>query len=180
MVEKQREKKSIHKTAFRDEKKELSQEILEIARVTRVMAGGKRMRFRACVGVGDKNGKVSLGIAKGADVMMAVTKATTQANKHTITVPIVAGTIPFAIHKKFGAAKILLKPAPKGTGVKAGGAVRVILELAGVRDVVGKILGSKNKINNAKATMDALKDLENIDLKRKEFNITKSDEKKNK
>jgi small subunit ribosomal protein S5 len=142
-----------------EEKKEFDQRILELARVTRVTKGGKRMRFRACVIIGDRKGRVGYGIAKGGDVQQSVAKAATQAKKRLVTVPLVNETIPHMVHMKFAAADVLLKPAPKGTGIKAGGAVRVVLELAGVPNAVSKILGSANKINNAKATMAALKQL---------------------
>lgn len=140
-----------------DEPKEFDQRILELARVTRVTKGGKRMRFRACVIIGDRKGRVGFGLAKGLDVQQSVQKAATQAKKRLITVPLAQETIPHAVHMKFAAASIILKPAPKGTGIKAGGAVRVVLELAGVPNAVAKILGSNNKINNTKATMAALK-----------------------
>ncbi len=142
-----------------EEQKEFDQRILELARVTRVTKGGKRMRFRACVIIGDRRGRVGYGLAKGIDVAQSVNKAATQAKKRLITVPLVNETIPYAISRKFAAADILVKPAPKGTGVKAGGALRVVLELAGVPNVVGKILGSNNKINNAKAAFLALSSL---------------------
>jgi len=137
---------------------EYDQKILDLARVTRVTKGGKHMRFRACLVLGDRKGTVAYAVAKGADVAIAVNKAARKAKKDMIKVPLVNETIPHEIRKKFGAAIILLKPAPRGTGIKAGGAMRVILELAGVPNVVGKILGSKNKINNTKATIEALKD----------------------
>jgi len=136
--------------------KELEQRIIDLARVTRVTAGGKRMRFRACVAVGDKKGKIGIAVAKGADVTIAVNKAVSKAKKRLINIRMRNNTIPHEIHEKFGAAEIILKPAPQGTGIIAGGAVRAILELSGIRDVVGKILGSKNKINNVKATINAL------------------------
>lgn len=139
-----------------DKEREFEQKILEIARVTRVTAGGKRMKFRACVIVGDKKGRVGMAVAKGADVTAAVAKASTKAEKNLVTVPFKNETIPHEIREKFGAAVVLLKPAPKGTGVKAGGAMRSVFELAGVPNVVGKILGSKNKINNSRATINAL------------------------
>lgn len=142
-----------------DKDKEFEQKILEIARVTRVTAGGKRMKFRACVIVGDKKGRVGMSVAKGTDVTQAVAKAGTKAEKNLVSVPLKNETIPHAIREKFGAAVILMKPAPKGTGVKAGGAMRTVLELAGVPNVVGKILGSKNKINNSRATINALSKL---------------------
>lgn len=138
------------------EPQEFEQKIIDLARVTRVMAGGKRMRFRACVAIGNKKGKVGIGLAKGADVTIAVTKAVTKAKKNVIQVPFINESIPHEIRIKLNAAKLLLKPAPKGTGIKAGGAVRVVLELAGVPNVVGKIMGTNNKVNNVKALIKAL------------------------
>jgi small subunit ribosomal protein S5 len=132
---------------------------LEINRVTRVTKGGKRMRFRALTVIGNRKGRVGFGVAKGLDVASATSKATAQARKSLITVPITNDTIPHPVDEKFAAARVLLKPAPKGTGVKAGGAVRVVLALAGVPNVTSKILGSSNKINNVKATFKALKAL---------------------
>ncbi len=145
---------------------EFDQVIIDIARVTRVMAGGKRMSFRACVVVGDKKGKVGSAVAKGADVTIAVNKAVTKAKKNLINVPIVNETIPHRVDCKFGAAKILLKPAPKGTGVIAGGAIRPVLELAGVSNVVAKILGTKNKMNNVKAAIKALSQFKVIEVRK--------------
>lgn len=143
----------------RREPKEFDERVLELARVTRVTKGGKRMRFRATVLIGDHRGRVGYGIAKGIDVAGAVGKATRAAKKRIINVPIEKETIPHEIREKFGAAFILLKPAPMGTGVKAGGAMRVVLELAGVPNVIGKQLGANNKINNVKAVMAAIKKL---------------------
>jgi len=138
---------------------EFEQKILELSRVTRVTAGGKRMRFRACVAIGDQKGKVGIGLAKGLDVSGAVAKATTKAKKTMVVVPIVRDTIPYDVAVKFKAAKVLLKPAPKGTGIIAGGVVRLILTLAGVPNVAAKMLGSSNRVTNAKATMRALEEL---------------------
>jgi small subunit ribosomal protein S5 len=146
---------------------EFEQSIIDIARVTRVMAGGKRMRFRACLVIGDRKGRVGMGVAKGGDVTLAVNKAFTKAKKNLITVPIVNETITHRIDAKFGAAKIMLKPAPKGTGIMAGGAARVILDLAGVSNVVAKALGSGNKINNVGATLKALTMLKKVQPKAK-------------
>lgn len=148
------------------EEKEFDQNIIDLARVTRVMAGGKRMRFRACVAIGDKKGRVGIGLAKGTDVTLAINKAVNKAKKNLITVPMMNETIPHEIREKFKAAKILLKPAPQGTGVKAGGAMRILLELAGVPNVVGKILGTNNKINNVKATIQALDKLKKVKTKK--------------
>ncbi|MBU2613101.1 30S ribosomal protein S5 [Patescibacteria group bacterium] len=136
---------------------EYEEKNLEISRVTRVTKGGKRMRFRALTVIGNHKGRVGFGVAKAVDVQGATSKATAQARKSLITVPLVNETIPHPIEAKFAAARVLLKPAPKGTGVKAGGAVRVVLALAGVPNVTSKILGSANKINNVKATFKALR-----------------------
>ena len=137
---------------------------IEIARVTRVTKGGKRMRFRALTVIGNRKGRVGFGLAKGADVALATSKATTQARKSLLTVPIARETIPHPVSAKFGAASVLLKPAPKGTGIKAGGAVRAVLGLAGIPNVVSKMLGSSNKINNVKATFAALKKLRAVSM----------------
>lgn len=142
----------------REEKSEFDQVILELARVTRVTQGGKHMSFRACVILGDRRGRVAFGIAKGKDVQLGVEKAVRQAKKNMIRVPIVRETIPHAVVCKFKAATILLKPAPKGSGIIAGGAARVVFELAGIPNISSKILGTtKNKIAIVKAAFDALK-----------------------
>lgn len=141
------------------EPREFEQKILELARVTRVTKGGKRMRFRACLIIGDRKGRVGMGVAKGADVAMSVEKAFRKAKKNLVTIPLTHETLPHVIDRKFAAAHVLLKPAPEGTGLKCGGPVRVILELGGVPNAVSKVMGSKNKINNAKAVMAALKAL---------------------
>lgn len=144
---------------------EYEQRIVDIARVTRVMAGGKRMRFRACVAVGDKKGKIAVGLAKGADVTMAVNKAVNKAKKDFITVPIINETIPHDLYHKYGAAKIILKPAKKGHGIIAGGAARVIFELAGIKNITSKILGTNNKVNNVKCLIEAFKRLKMVEKK---------------
>lgn len=141
------------------EPREFEQKILELARVTRVTKGGKRMRFRACLIIGDRRGRVGMGVAKGGDVAMAVEKAFRKAKKALVTIPLQHETLPHVVDRKFAAARVLLKPAPQGTGLKCGGPVRVILELGGVPNAVSKVLGSNNKINNAKAVMTALKAL---------------------
>ncbi|MDP2830552.1 MAG: 30S ribosomal protein S5 [bacterium] len=141
---------------------EFEQRIIDIARVTRVMAGGKRMRFRACVAIGNKKGKAAIGLAKGADVTNAVTKAVNKAKKNIIEIPIVNDTIPHEIRQKYGAAEILFKPARKGRGIIAGGAVRIIVELSGIKNITSKILGTNNKVNNVKCAIEALKRLKKI------------------
>jgi small subunit ribosomal protein S5 len=142
------------------QKDEFQTKLLDLARVTRVTGGGKRMSFRAVVVAGDKKGKVGIGINKGKDVSQAIEKATRHAKKELVSVIIVDGTIPHEVQAKYGPAVILLKPQKKGRGLVAGGAVRTICDLAGIKNISSKILsGSKNKLNNARATMEALKKL---------------------
>lgn len=150
------------KKQFKEGGKEFEQKVIDIARVTRVTAGGKRMRFRACVAVGDKNGLVGLAVAKGADVSIAINKALTAAKKKMIKAKIINGSIPHRTIEKFKAARVLLKPAPAGTGLIAGGPIRAILDLAGIKNVVSKMMGSKNKINNARAVISALQKLKDL------------------
>jgi len=134
--------------------------LLDLARVVRVTGGGKRLRFRAVVIAGDKKGKIGIGVDKGKDVSQAIEKATNKAKKNLVSVAIVQGTISHEVEAKVGPARILLKPQKKGRGLVAGGAVRSICELAGIKNVSSKILsGTKNKLNNARATMEALKKL---------------------
>lgn len=140
-------------------KPEFDQRMIEIARVTRVVSGGKRMRFRALVVIGDHAGRIGYGIGKGQDVSLAASKAGKKAEKNLITIPLVRESIPHPVEKKFGSAKVLLKPAPKGSGIIAGGSVRQVLEVSGIPNIVSKMLGSKNKINNVKATFVALQAL---------------------
>jgi len=145
-----------------EKKDEFDSSVLDIARVTRMTAGGRRFRFRAVVVVGDKKGKVGLGVAKGADVAQSIDKATRAAKKNILMVPIIAEseTIPHHSEAKCGAAHILLKPQRKGRGLVAGGTVRVICQLAGIHNISSKVLGKTgNKINNGRATMEALKKL---------------------
>ncbi len=141
----------------REEKKEFDQAVLDLARVTRVTQGGKHMSFRACVILGDRKGRVGFGVAKGKDVQLGVEKAVRQAKKNIITVPIVNDTIPHPIVSKVNAAIVMIKPAPKGSSIIAGGAMRAVLELAGIPNVSAKILGrTKNKIATVQATFAAL------------------------
>lgn len=149
----------------RGEADEFDQKIIDIARVTRVMAGGKRLRFRVCVALGNKKGKIGVGLGKGADVTMAITKAVNSAKKNMIDAPIVNETIPHEIYQKSGAAKVLLKPAKKGRGIIAGGAVRLILELSGIKNITSKNLGTNNKVNVAKCVMEAMKNIKRVEKK---------------
>lgn len=141
---------------------DFDQRTLDIARVTRVMKGGKRMSFRACIAVGDKKGSIGIGLGKGADVSMAINKAVNQAKKDMVFVSVVNETIPHEVRYSLGASKLLFKPARQGKGVIAGGVVRAILELAGVKNITAKILGGKNKINNARCTLGALASLRKV------------------
>lgn len=142
------------------EKSEFDQKVLDVARVTRVVAGGRRFSFRATVAVGNKKGKIGVGIGKGADVSQAVEKAAADAQKNKITVVLKEGTIPHEVTAKYAAARVFLKPATKGKGLVAGGALRAICELAGIENISSKILSkSTNKLNNARATIEALKKL---------------------
>jgi len=143
-----------------EEKKEFDERIVHIDRVARVVKGGRRFRFRALVVAGDHKGKVGIGIAKGADVTAAVTKATEVAKKHMSKINLYKGTLPHDAEGKVGGARILIKPASAGTGLIAGGVVRTILEVAGVSNVLSKSLGSSNKANIAYATIQALESLE--------------------
>lgn len=141
-------------------KSEYKEKVVDLRRVTRVVAGGKRFRFRATVIIGDERGKVGVGIAKGLDVARAIEKAKVNAKKRLMTIPLQERTIPHEVEAKFSAAKIIIKPAKKGHGLKAGGAVRQVLLLAGVRDATAKCLGgTKNKLTNAMAAIEALKKL---------------------
>lgn len=144
----------------------LETKVIQIDRVARVVAGGRRFKFRATVVVGDKKGHVGIGVGKGNDVNKAINKATYYGKKSMIEVPIYKSTLPYSIKSKYGSAQVLLKPASPGTGLIAGGTVRAVLELAGVQDVLSKILGSANKINNLKATFLALKKIRDLYLKK--------------
>lgn len=137
------------------ERNEFDQKTVEIKRVTRVVAGGKRMRFRALVVIGDHKGKVGMGLKKGADVSESVNKAVAAAKKNMITLPLIHETIPHALVIKYKSSSLMLKPAKPGSGVIAGGAVRSVMDLAGVKNVVSKMLGSNNKVNNVKAVFKA-------------------------
>ena len=147
-----------------EEKSEYEEAVLQIDRVTRVVKGGRRLRFRATVVVGNKNGKVGIGIGKSTEVVNAIQKAIRQAKKHIYLVPLKNGTIPHSVKLKYKSARIVMMPASPGTGVKAGGAVRKIAELAGIKNLLSKMLGASNKITNAKATMLALKELKSRHL----------------
>ncbi len=141
-------------------KSEYDSKLLDLARVTRVTAGGKKLRFRAVVVVGNKAGKVGVGVSKGKDVAQAVDKATRLAKKDIIEIPIFEETIPHEVESKYGSARVLLRPQRKGRGLVAGGQVRVICNLAGIKNISSKLLSrSRNKLNIARATITALRGL---------------------
>jgi len=141
------------------EEKEFQEKVVQINRVTKVVKGGKKMGFRAVVIVGNGNGLVGLGIGKANEVASAIRKAVEDGKKNLIKVPVFGGTIPHDVEGKFSACKTIIKAAPKGKGVIAGGAVRTILELAGVKNVVAKSIGSSNAINVVRSAIDAIKNL---------------------
>ncbi|MBP9727841.1 MAG: 30S ribosomal protein S5 [Candidatus Moranbacteria bacterium] len=140
----------------RREKPEFDQKLLNLARVTRVVKGGRRFRFRATLVIGNRKGKVGVGVAKGSDVSDAIKKAYNDAKKNMITVELAGGTLPHDVSAKLGSAKVLLKPASLGRGVIAGGAVRAVVDLLGVKDIVSKSLGASNPLNVARVTIKAL------------------------
>ena len=144
------------------EKSEFDQKLLDLARVARVVKGGRRFSFRATMVIGNRKGKIGVGVAKGPDASVAINKAITEAKKTLLEIKDMAVTIPFPIQEKFGAARILLKPAYKGRGIVAGGAVRAVVELAGIKNLTAKSLGAANKLNVAQATLNALKKLNQL------------------
>ncbi len=144
-------------------KLDLEERVVTINRVAKVVKGGRRFRFTALVGVGDKNGHVGFGTGKAQEVPDAIRKAVEDAKKNMVFVPTVDTTIPHTVVGHFGGGEILLKPASAGSGVTAGGPVRAVLELAGVADVSSKSLGSNTPINMVRATIDGIKQLKNAE-----------------
>ena len=142
-----------------DAPKEFEEVVINIDRVARVVKGGRRFRFKALVVVGNHKNKVGVGVAKGADVQAAIAKATDVAKKHLITIPVANETIPHDMEVKLSGARVLIKPAAPGTGIIAGGVVRAIIGVTGIRNLLSKSLGSTNKVNIAYATIEALNSL---------------------
>lgn len=139
-----------------DAPKEFEEVVINIDRVARVVKGGRRFRFKALVVVGNRKNKVGVGVAKGADVQAAIAKATAIAKKHLVTIPVVNETIPHDMEVKLSGARVLIKPAAPGTGIIAGGVVRAVIGVTGIRNLLSKSLGSTNKVNIAYATVKAL------------------------
>lgn len=159
---------------------EYEQKLLDLARVTRVVKGGRRFSFRATMVLGNYKGKVGIGVAKGSDVSIAINKAVNKAKKNTIIIKRKDATISFKVIAKFKAAKVLIKPAKEGKGIVAGGAMRTVIELAGIKNITAKSLGSSSKINVAKATILALSQLESKQVNEHDEKKIVADQKNNK
>jgi small subunit ribosomal protein S5 len=141
----------------REEIKEFEETVVQINRISKKTKGGNQIRFSALVVVGDKKGKVGVGLAKAGDVRSAIQKAIAKAKRNLVKITLAGTTVPYSVKEKFSAAKILIKPAPPGSGIIAGGAMRTVLEAVGVKNAVGKIMGTKNKVSNVYATLKALR-----------------------
>jgi len=153
------------------------EKIVQVNRVSKKTQGGNKIGFSVLMVVGNKNGKVGVGLGKAGDVSSAIRKGASLARKHAIEVPILNGTIPFEFHIKLGAAKIMLKPAPTGSGVIAGGAVRSVVSLAGIQNISSKVLGTDNQASNVYATIEALDRLSKRYKREKELRKAKNESK---
>jgi len=145
---------------------EFEENVIEIKRISKKTKGGNSIRFSALVVVGNRKGKVGIALSKAPDVRNAIRKSISTAKRTMVVIPLSGTTIPFSIEYKYSAARVILKPAPPGSGIIAGGPMRAVLEAAGVRDVVGKILGTKNKAANVYATLGALEKIAEIKVKK--------------
>lgn len=158
MADQKREKKENF-----EKKDELEKKTVSINRITKVVKGGRKMRFSALVVIGDKKGKVGVGMGKGAEVSIAIDKANVDAKRNMIDISLKETTIPHEVIGKFEKTKVIMMPAPKGTGIIAGGSVRSLVELVGIEDITTKLYGSNNPVNCVKATLDGLKQLRTIE-----------------
>lgn len=151
--------KNLQQLEYQKAQDGFEERIVQVSRVSKKTKGGNKIGFSVLMVVGNKNGKVGVGLGKAGDVSSAIKKGVSLAKKHTIEIPIIRGTIPFEFYIKLGAAKVLLKPAPTGSGVIAGGAVRSVVSLAGIENISSKVLGTDNQASNVYATIEALKRL---------------------
>lgn len=149
-----------------ENKPEMEDRVVKISRISRTVKGGRRIRFRALVVIGDKNGKIGVGVSKSGDVQGAITKAKNKANKSLVTIPITNDSIAHEVTFTYGKTKVLLKPAPKGHSIIAGGPVRAVVELSGIKNIVSKAIGSSNTLNTAMAAFSALKSLDDNPIHR--------------
>jgi len=143
-------------------KKQFEEKVIEIRRVSKKTEGGNRYNFTALVVIGNRKGRVGTAMGRAPDVRSAIGKAVKKANKHLIDISFVGGTIPFAVDVKRGAARLMLWPASLGAGITVGGPARVVAELSGIRDISGKVLGSRNKLSNVQATFEALEKIKGL------------------
>ncbi len=157
----------------RDTQSEFQEQVVKINRVSKKTKGGNKIGFSALAVVGDKKGKVGVGLGKAPDVSSAIRKGISLAKKHMIEVPIVNGTIPFRVDIKVGAARVMLKPAPPGSGIIAGGAVRSVVSAAGIQNISSKVLGTDNQASNVHAALEALRKLTELSANLKERVVTK-------
>lgn len=151
-----------NRSNFPQEPKEFEEKIVQVHRVSKKTSGGNKIGFSVVVVIGDKKGRVGVGLGQAPDVQSAVRKGVSYAKKHLLTVPMRGTTIPHEVLIKVGAARLFLKPAPAGSGVIAGGAVRAVVEAAGIKDISSKVLGTNNQANNVYATLEALRQLRPI------------------
>lgn len=154
------------KIQFRGKEKEFEEKVIQVKRVSKKVKGGNKIGFSVLVVIGDRKGRVGVGLGKAPDVVTSIRKGVRRAKKNVVTVPLEGTTIPHELRIKLGAAKILLKPAPEGAGIIAGGAVRAVAELAGISDISAKILGTSNKASNVYATLEALRRIGQMEAKR--------------
>ncbi len=172
---KTKSKKKKIETTTEPQQNEWNEQVIQISRVTKVVKGGKKLSFRAVVVVGNKKGQVGIGCAKAAEVIIAIQKAVADGRKNLINVPIFKTTIPHPITGRSGAGNVMLRPASQGTGVIAGGAVRAVLELAGIENILSKSIGSKTPLNAANATVQALQSLKPFDTVAKRRGLSLKD-----